>query len=90
MIIASRLSTPPDGYRKIAISINSSNNDTALLADDLRLLSLPKEIREGSFKDALAYVDDLKLNGGEASYRIKLLLAGHQAVGKTSLLISFF
>jgi hypothetical protein len=86
MIIASRLSTPPDGYRKIAISINSSDNDTALLADDLRLLSLPKEIREGSFKDALAYVDDLKLNGGEASYRIKLLLAGHQAVGKTSLL----
>jgi hypothetical protein len=57
-----------------------------LLANDARLSSLPKEIREGSFKHALDYVDDLKLNGAEASYRIKLLLAGHQAVGKTSLL----
>ena len=50
-----------------------------------RISELPLEIRSGTFNDALAYIHDLGTHGVPV-YRSKLMLVGHQAVGKTSML----
>ena len=72
--------------RPIAITLDDG---TKLDSADASIASLPREIREGTFTDALTFVAELK-KGSEPTYRHKIMLVGHQAVGKTSLLHAMF
>ena len=72
--------------RPIAITLDGG---TKLSSTDASIASLPREIREGSFADALTFVAELK-KAKQATYRHKIMLVGHQAVGKTSLLHAMF
>ena len=83
-IAGSRL-VQPAPYNAATIS----GIDCKLNAADVRLASLPREVRSGFFTDALRYINELN-EGFEQSYRHKVMLVGHQAVGKTSLLHAMF
>ena len=72
--------------RPIVITLDGG---TKLSSTDASIASLPREIREGSFADALTFVAELK-KAKQATYRHKIMLVGHQAVGKTSLLHAMF
>ena len=72
--------------RPIAITLDDG---TMLDSADASIASLPREYREGTFTDALTFVVELK-KGSQPTYRHKIMLVGHQAVGKTSLLHAMF
>ena len=80
-IIASRLEMANNGTK---FEVAQIYIDASLNASDPRIASLPVEVRNGPFMQALKYVEDL-VAGSFATFKNKVMFVGMQAVGKTSL-----